>query len=395
MINFGKNKDVSEMSLTISLGTYVRLALFIISTILILAALHKAAHALLLIFTSFFLALALNSPVTGLAQRLPGRWRGSRALSTSLSLLIVILVFIGFIASFGPPLVRQTDSFISAAPNIVKDFRSQNSTTGHLIRKYHLESQVDELSSQLSSRIKHVGGSALPTIQRVGTSIFSLVTILVLTFMMLVETPRWVRFARELVPDGRHNVADRITNDMYKVIKGYVNGQVILAAIAALLMLPGLLFFHISYPAALVLVVFICGLIPMVGHTIGIIIVSIVALFHSAGSAVGIFAYYLLYQQIENYLIQPRIQANTTNMSPLLVFASLVVGVSFGGLFGGLVAIPVAGCLRIALLEYLRSRNIIDASEFEYATSGPGAKGTKLRHRENHSDQHPEKKAHS
>ena len=391
MIHLGKNKEVSEVSLTISLGTYARLTLFIISTILILAALHKAAHALLLIFTAFFLAIALNSPVTGLARRLPGRWRGSRALSTSLSLLVIVLALVGFIASFGPPLVRQTDNFISAAPHIVKDFRDQNSATGHLIRKYHLEDQIDELSSQLSTRIKHVGGSALPTIQRVGTSIFSLVTILVLTFMMLVEAPRWAGFARRLVPDNRHTMTERMTNDMYRVIKGYVNGQVILAAIAALLMLPGLLFFHISYPAALVLIVFICGLIPMVGHTIGIIIVSIVALFSSVGSAIGIFAYYLLYQQIENYLIQPRIQANTTNMSPLLVFASLVVGVSFGGLFGGLVAIPVAGCLRIALLEYLRSKKIIDTPEFDRVTSETRPKRTRLHRADGRSDPPPEK----
>jgi predicted PurR-regulated permease PerM len=377
MIHIRKNKETPEVSLTISLGTYVRLTLFIIVTVLLLTALHRAAHALLLIFTAFFLALALNSPVTALSRRLPGRWRGSRALSTSLSLLVVVLLFIGFVASFGPPLARQTDNFITAAPGIVRDFRDQNSPTGHLIRKYHLESQVDELSNQLSARIKHIGGTAFPTIQRVGTSIFSLLTILVLTFMMLVETPRWTAFARKLVPDDHHSMAERMAHDMYRVIKGYVNGQVLLAAIAALMMLPGLLFFHVSYPAALVVVVFICGLIPMVGHTIGAIIVSIVALFNSAGSAVGIFAYYLLYQQIENYMIQPRIQANTTNMSPLLVFGSLVIGVSFGGLFGGLVAIPVAGCLRIALLEYLRSQKIIDTPDFERVTTEPAPKGTK------------------
>jgi Predicted permease len=377
MINFRKNKEVPELALTISFGTYVRLTLFIVATVLLLGLLHRATHALLLIFTAFFFALALNSPVSALSKHLPGRWQGSRALSTSLSLLVMVLLFITFVVSFGPPLARQTDNFITAAPNIVRDFRDQNSATGHIIRKYHLESQINELSSQLSSRIKHVGGTAFPTIQRVGTSIFSLLTILALTFMMLVETPRWTAFARKLVPSDHHSMTERITEDMYRVIKGYVNGQVLLAAIAALLMLPGLLFFHVSYPAALVVVVFVCGLIPMVGHTIGAIIVSLVALFTSAGSAVGIFAYYLLYQQIENYLIQPRIQANTTNMSPLLVFGSLVVGVSFGGLFGGLVAIPVAGCLRIALLEYLRSQKIIDTPEFNKVTAEAVPKGTR------------------
>ncbi len=377
MIRFRRDKEIPEVGLTISLGTFVRVALFIIATVLLLAALHRAAHALLLIFTAFFLALALNSPVSALASRLPGRWRGSRALSTSLSLLVVVLLFVGFVASFAPPLVNQTENFVSAAPNLVRDFRSQNSDTGRLIRRYHLGDQVDELSNQLSTRLKHIGGTALPTIQRVGTSIFSLLTILVLTFMMLVETPRWVGFFKEVVPDKHHGMSERLSQDMYRVIKGYVNGQVLLAAIAAALMLPGLLLFHVGYAAALVVVVFVCGLIPMVGHTIGAIIVTIVALFHSAGSAVGIFAYYLLYQQIENYLIQPRIQANTTNMSPLLVFSSLVIGVSFGGLLGGLVAIPLAGCLRIALLEYLRSQNIIDTPEFEKVTTAPLTEGTR------------------
>lgn len=368
MIRFRRDKEIPEVAITVSLATFIKLALFIVATVLLLAALHRAAHALLLIFTAFFLTLALNSPVTALARRMPGRMRHSRALATSLSLLIVILLFIGFVASFGPPLVNQTENFVGAAPGIVRDFREQKGTAGQLIRKYHLENQVGELSTQLSTRLKHLGGTAFSTIQRVGTSIFALLTILVLTFMMLVEAPRWLDFVRRIIPADHHSMVRRISEDMYRVVKGYVNGQVLLAAIAAGLMLPGLLIFHVSYPAALVVVVFVCGLIPMVGHTIGAIIVSIVALFHSFGSAVGIFAYYLLYQQIENYLIQPRIQANTTNMSPLLVLASLVVGVSFGGLFGGLVAIPVAGCLRIAILEYLYSQGIISAPEFDKET---------------------------
>jgi predicted PurR-regulated permease PerM len=148
---------------------------------------------------------------------------------------------------------------------------------------------------------------------------------------------------------------------MYRVVKGYVNGQVLLAAIAALMLLPGLLIFHVSYPIALLGVVFICGLIPMVGHTIGAIIVTFVALFHAPISALGILIYYIVYQQIENYLIQPRLQANTTDMSPLLVFMAVVIGVSFSGLLGGLVAIPIAGCIRVYVLDYLHTRNLIGA----------------------------------
>jgi len=134
----------------------------------------------------------------------------------------------------------------------------------------------------------------------------------------------------------------------------------VLALIAALMLLPAMIILDVPYALALTVVVFICGLIPLVGHTIGAVLVSTIALFHSPWSALIILAYYILYQQIENYIVQPRIQANSTNMSPLLVFTSVIVGVSFGGLLGGLVAIPVAGCIRIALLDYLHTKKIIE-----------------------------------
>src|SRR5206468_10537035 len=162
---------------------------------------------------------------------------------------------------------------------------------------------------------------------------------------------------------------DRVVPDMYRVIKGYVNGQVTLAALAALLISPALFILHISYPVALIVIIFFCGLIPLVGHTIGAIIVTLVALFHSPASAIIILAYYILYQQIENYVIQPRIQANSTEMSPLIVFSSVLIGVSFGGLLGGLVAIPVAGCIRIVILDYLRAKKIITQAQEDALTT--------------------------
>ena len=354
------NKD-PEVEVTVSIHTLLKVLAFAIGAIIFFSALHKAAHALLLVFTAFFFALALNAPVSWLARHLPGKSKGSRALATSLSTLAVVAVLAIFLASIIPPIVRQTQNLINAAPGIIRDVRDSNSETGKFIKRYHLEKQVNDFSKDLSGRLKNVSGSALTTVTKVGTSVFTVLTILVLTFMMLVEGPRWIAFMRELLPDRHHEQTERLTKDMYRVVKGYVNGQVLLAAIASLMLLPGLLIFHVSYAFALLGVVFICGLIPMVGHTIGAVIVTLVALFHSPVSAVGILAYYITYQQIENYLIQPRLQANTTDMSPLLVFMAVVIGVSFSGLFGGLVAIPVAGCIRVLILDYLRTKNLISS----------------------------------
>jgi predicted PurR-regulated permease PerM len=362
-------KRQQEIAVTISTDTFIRLALLTVATVTLLLAIQKASHALLLIFIAFFLALALNAPVHWLSRNLPGKRKGNRVLATSLSFVIVTLLFGAFIASIAPPLIKQTNNFIDAAPRLVRDFRSQDSVTGKFIRRYNLEKQVNDVSRQLSDRIKNSGGTVFSTLQQVGNSAFSMLTILVLTFMMLIEGPRWLKFGQEVTPDKHEARAKRLALQMYKVIKGFVNGQVILAALAAVLIMPVILLLGIDYPVALMVIVFVCGLIPMVGHTIGAIIVSLVALFESFPAAIIILSYYILYQQFENIFIQPRIQANATNMSPLLVFMSVVIGVSFGGLFGGLLAIPVAGCLRILILEYLHHQKIIAPATYKEATT--------------------------
>jgi predicted PurR-regulated permease PerM len=360
-----KRRPKEEIALTITTPTFIRVLLLILVTIGILAAVRQAAHALLLIGIAIFLALALNSPVHFIGSHIPGAQRGNRALATTLSFLIVIVLLGAFISSLVPPLVRQTQTFINSAPKLVQSVRSQDSTVGRTIRRYHLENEVNKFSSQLSERLKNVSGTALTTATHIGSSVFALLAILAMTFMMLVEGPRWLEFGRRLVPHDKRDDADRLLADMYRVVKGYVNGQVTLAALAALLISPALLILHVGYPAALVVVIFICGLIPMVGHTIGAIIVTTVALFHAPSAAIIILAYYILYQQIENYLIQPRIQANSTNLSPLLVFSSVIIGVSFSGLLGGLVAIPIMGCARILVLYWLEERNLLSQAQLD------------------------------
>jgi predicted PurR-regulated permease PerM len=379
MFNFQSKQKGNTITINIPSRVVIRVLVWVILSLMAFAAIRQAQHALLIIATAIFLALALNGPVHWIAQRLPGKRKGNRTAATGISFLAVIVLLAAFLLSIVPPLVRQTSSFISNAPSLVAQARDENTTLGKYVDKYNLEGQIDKISSQLSERLGDIGGTAVSSVTKFGSSVFTVLTVLVLTFMMLIEGPRWIRFLRDLIPNEHQGRADRLARDMYRVIKGYVNGQVVLALIAALMLLPALLILQVPYPAALVVIVFICGLIPLVGHTIGAVIVSVVALFHSPWSALIVLAYYILYQQIENYIIQPRIQANSTNMSPLLVFASVIVGVSFGGLFGGLVAIPVMGCIRIALLDYLHSRRIIEDDHYEDITKLDEPGGAKVK----------------
>lgn len=368
MLGF-KSKDKRDNIVTLDIPNrvVVRVMLVVVVTLIGLAAVRQASYALTLLFTAFFLALALNAPVHWIAQRLPGKRKGSRTAATAISFFVVILALAGFLVSIVPPLVKQTSSFIRTIPELTEQVRDEDSGVGRFVARYELQDDISKFSRQISDRLGDVSGAAVSGVQRAGSSLIAVLTVLVLTFMMLVEGPRWRRFFMDVVPDERQAQVESLTHDMYRVVKGYVNGQVVLALIAALMLLPALLILHVPYPAALVVIVFICGLIPMVGHTIGAIVVSLVALFESPWSALLILAYYFLYQQIENYIVQPRVQSNTTNMSPLLVFSAVIIGVSFGGLLGGLVAIPVAGCIRIVLLDYLRRKKIIEPATVKAA----------------------------
>lgn len=363
-------KTVETTEFTISNRTVLRVIGLTVAAVVFFAALQKATHALILIFTAVFLALALNAPVHWIAEHLPGKRRGSRKLGTAISFLLVIVFLIGFLASIVPPLVKQTSNFIHSVPTLVDDLHNEDSSLGRFIRRYNLEDQTDKLSKQLSDRLDNVGSGAVSTFSKVTSSLFSILAVLVMTFMMLIEGPSWLQFGSQFVPDKDRKRVKRLTASMYRVVKGYVNGQVFLAALASVMILVPLLILGVSYPIALMVIVFICGLIPMVGHTIGAIIVSIVALFQSPVSAIIILAYYILYQQIENYVIQPRVQANSTDLPPLMVFMSVLIGVSFGGLLGGLVAIPITGCLRILTLDYLERNGHITPKQAKEVAIG-------------------------
>jgi predicted PurR-regulated permease PerM len=351
--------DAPEVEVTVSNRTILRIIASAILAIVFFMAVQRSVHSLTLIGVALFLALALNGPVHWLADHLPGRVKGSRGFATGASIVIVLVLLGAFLWVVVPPLVNQTNKFIKQAPALVEQVRDQNSGVGKFVRQHKLEGQVDKLSRQLSDRVDNFGGTAVTTVTHIGSSLFAVLTVIVLTVMMLAEGPRWRRILEQLVPDKHSARTHRLAHDMNRVIRGYVNGQVLLAAIASVLIVPMLFILHISNPLALMVIVFICGLIPMVGHTIGAIIITAVALFHSLPSAIIILAYYILYQQIENYVVQPRIQANATNMSALLVFMSVILGASFGGLLGALVAIPVVGCIRVAVLDYLEARNIL------------------------------------
>ena len=178
-----------------------------------------------------------------------------------------------------------------------------------------------------------------------------------MSFMMLNEGPDWVRRSFYLVPEEQRKHRMEILRKMYNTVTGYVNGQLIMASIAASFLLVTLLIasslLHVSINAlGLAGIMALFGLIPMIGNPIGAFIIVVACLLSSVSLAVVMLIYFVIYFQIENITLQPYIQSRQNELTPLIVFVSAILGISFAGVLGALFAIPIAGCLRVLFMDW-------------------------------------------
>lgn len=349
----------AQTTVTVSNKTVIRVLLIIIGTFLAMRFLINVSNILTLILVAAFLALALNPAVSWISKRLKSR---SRVAATGLAYVVVLSILISFFSLVIPPLVRQTTDFVGDVPQTLNNFKTQDSSLARFVRRYKIDQQLDDLSKDIGNRLlPEARGRVFSTATRVGSTLISIITVLVLTFMMLVEGPEWIEKFWTTQAAATREHRKKLARKMYRIITGYVNGQLIIAMIAgsfavvALLIASTLL--NVSVNAvALGGIIALTGLIPMIGNTIGAALVVLVCLFTSMPLAVIMAIFFLLYQQIENITIQPYIQARQNELTPLLVFVAALLGIGFGGLLGGFVAIPAAGCLKILLQDYLKNR---------------------------------------
>ncbi len=352
---FGRKKGAQEF--TVSNETILRIIGLSIATLLAVRFLENIIHPLTLIFVSLFLAMALNPAVIWVSARLKSR---SRVRATSAAYVAVMSVLILFLSLIVPPLVRQTTTFVQDIPSTISNLKRNKGATGDFIRKYKLEDQVNELASSWSNSIGSgsVQSKVVSTANRVIANLVSIITVLILTFMMLVEGPRWLGLFWSQYPEKRRKHFKKIVTKMYGVVTSYVNGQVLIAAIAASFSIVALFIATNIFnapsvnPIALGGIVFLFGLIPTIGAILSSVVVVLFSLFTSAPLAITMFIYFIVYQQIENATIQPYIQSRANELTPLLVFIAAILGIGFGGFLGAFIAIPVAGSIKVLIDDY-------------------------------------------
>jgi predicted PurR-regulated permease PerM len=332
--------------------TVFRVVGILLATAIVLEVLWIARHVLTWIFIALFLTLALNPAVDRLERRLK-----RRAVATGIVFIAAIAVVVGIGFLFIPTLVSQVNDFAGKVPDYLHDLTKGRGRLGFLQEKYHL---VDKARKALreggASKLFGVSGAALSLAKGVVNAVLATITIAFMTLFMLLEGRKWVESFFSLLAPAPQRRWRAVGHDIYRTVGGYVTGNLLISLIAGGLTTIVLLIVGVPYAVALGLIVAILDLIPLAGATIAAIVVGAVAFLHSIPAGIIVIVFFVVYQQIENHILQPIVYGRTVQLSPLVVLISVLIGAELAGVLGALAAIPVAGSLQVVIVDWLRHR---------------------------------------
>ena len=301
-----------------------------------------------------FLALALAAPVNYLAERMR---RGFAITIVYLGLLAIPLVLALIIV---PPIVSGVEELAQDAPQYVTDlqeFVAENERLRELDADYDITGRLQEEAATLPGRV----GDAAGILGDIGiglvNSIFALVTILVLTAFILGSGPRWRKGFLALQPEDRRGRIDTVMTRIGKAVSGYVAGALLIAVIAGTTSFIVLMILGVPFAAPLAVFAGFMSLIPLIGATIAAVVIGVVTLFNDFPTSTIIWSIWaIIYQQLENNLVQPQIQKRTVDVQPFIVLTAVLFGSTLLGVMGALVAIPIAASIQIAIREWWKWR---------------------------------------
>jgi len=326
----------------------------VLAVFTLLQVVWLARQVLTWMLIALFFALALD-PLVNLLMRRGIRRRGL-AIGATYLLLLGTVVLLG--ATFIPTLVDEVNKFIDAVPTYVQDLTQGRGRLGFLETDYHVVERVREAASGTDlSRILGVSGTAVAVTKGVVTVIAATITIVVLTFFMLLEGPRWVERFYGLLPASSQRRWRRIGKEVYATVGGFVAGALTIALVAGITSALLLTALSVSYAIALGLFVSLLDLIPLAGATIASVLVTTVAVL-DRGWTVGliVLGWFIVYQQIENHALYSLVYSKTVALSPLTILVAVLIGASLAGVLGALAAIPIAGTIQVLLREWLEAR---------------------------------------
>jgi predicted PurR-regulated permease PerM len=335
-----------------------RAVLAVIAIVLAVAAVLTVVwisrQVLTWIVVALFLALALN-PAVEFFQR---QGLARRGLATGVTVILTLGAIVALGWLFIPTLVSEGRGFAEALPGYVNDVSEGRGPLGRLAERYELEQKVRDAvrGGGGVAQVLGLSGTAIAVTKGVLTFVVAIVTIAFLTFFMLLEGPAWVERFYSLLPPDKQPRWRKVGYDIYRTIGGYVTGNLTISVIAGTVSTIVLLVLGVPYAVALGLLVAVLDLIPLAGATLAAIIVTTIGFIDSTTSGIVLLVFFILYQQLENHVLQPVVYGRTVQLSPLAVLIAVLIGAEMAGVIGALAAIPVAGTMQVIIVDWLASR---------------------------------------
>jgi predicted PurR-regulated permease PerM len=277
--------------------------------------------------------------------------------------LAAVIVFLLGLASIAGllyllirPIVTEVTNFVNDFPRLVQDAQAGRGTIGHLVKKYDLVNKAKQYEPKIRQALQNSGSQALSILKRIGNTAVSGLSIMVLTFLFLVEGQKGLSGAVGLLREDRQERLRHIGRQSSRAITGYMAGNVLISIIASLVTYVGLWIFGVPFRGVAAVWVGFADLIPLIGATLGAVPTVALSFLHSIPAGIGMIIVYVVYQQFENHVLQVTIMAKTVRLSPLAVFVSLLAGVELFGLLGALLAIPVGAIIQVVAKDVLEHR---------------------------------------
>ncbi|MEV5553542.1 AI-2E family transporter [Nonomuraea wenchangensis] len=320
----------------------------VLTAIAIAQMVVNSLSTIILVVVAMFLAVGLNPAVEALQRR-----GLARRAAISIVFIGVIVAFVLFGLAIVPPVGRELADFVAAVPGYVNEL-SNHPTLRQLDADYQIIPQVAQFVTTVlgPSLATGIMGASLVVLD----GVFTTVTLLVLMLYFLGSLHTIKAYMLKLVPASRRERTSAISEEILTGIGGYVAGNVLISVIAGVVTWIFLSIVDVRYALALALIVALTDLIPLVGATIGAVVVSAVALLQSVPAGIACAIFFIIYQQIENYLIYPRVMKRSVDVTPAVTVIAALFGGALLGIVGALLAIPVAAAIALIIREVVIPR---------------------------------------
>jgi predicted PurR-regulated permease PerM len=337
----GGTRPVPVRTITVTIG-------MVLATVIGLLLVYEVRRTLVWLVVAAFFTVALYPVVAWVQRRLT--WC-KRSLATLLVFVLVLAVLAGLVAAFAVPLAKEGTAFAGQLPQLVQDARAGRGPVGGLLERTNALQYVQNNQDKIRAFATGLTTPAAGVLRGVATGVAGIVTIFVLAFLMVLEGPKMVDGTLNLMEPSRAQRVRRVGADCARSITGYISGNLLISVICGVLTYIVLRVSGVPFAGLIALFVALADLIPLIGATLGAVIACIAAVLHSVPALVAVAIFFLVYQQLENHLLQPLILSRTVKLNPLAVLVSILVAVELAGILGAFLAIPVAGMIQVIIRD--------------------------------------------